>query len=236
MQDQAGAPLIPATPDQRDPAESQPRSTAGIPAARRRALFVALAAIAVVSYAADQLSKAWAVRTLTDEPPRSIIGTALQLDLIRNPGAAFSVGTGSTWVLTLIAVVVLVVIVRTSRRLGSTGWAWALGLLLGGALGNLTDRITREPGFGQGHVVDFINYNGWFIGNVADIAIVSAAVLIGLLAVTGRGVDGSRETREPASRGRHEDAAPPPDDLDNPAHPADPADPADPDDPDETRP
>ena len=100
------------------------------------------------------------MRTLTDEPPRSLVGSFLQLELIRNPGAAFSLGTGSTWVLTLIAVVVLVVIVRTSRRLGSTGWAWALGLLLGGALGNLTDRIVREPGLGQGHVVDFINYNG----------------------------------------------------------------------------
>jgi len=200
VQDEAGAPLIPATPDQREPAEAaepnEPGPAAGIPAARRRALFMALTSIAVVTYGADQVSKAWAVRTLTDEPPRSIIGTALQLDLIRNPGAAFSLGTGSTWVLTLIAVVVLVVIVRTSRRLGSTGWAWALGLLLGGALGNLTDRIVREPGLGQGHVVDFINYNGWFIGNVADIAIVSAAALIGILAMIGRGVDGARETRE----------------------------------------
>ena len=215
MQDQAGAPLIPATPDQRDPAEPRPGPSAGIPPSRRRTLFLALAAIAVVTYVADQVSKAWAVRTLTDEPPRSLIGTVLQLDLIRNPGAAFSVGTGSTWVLTLIAVVVLVVIVRTSRRLGSTGWAWALGLLLGGALGNLTDRIVREPGLGQGHVVDFINYNGWFIGNVADIAIVSAAVLIGLLAVTGRGVDGTREaggTREPRTGSRPRASSPPPDD------------------------
>ncbi|MEP6630555.1 MAG: signal peptidase II [Lapillicoccus sp.] len=199
MQDQAGAPLIPATPDQRG-ADGTPgpplNRPAGIPATRRRALFLALATIAVITYGADQLSKAWAVRTLTDEPPRSLVGTFLQLDLIRNPGAAFSLGTGSTWVLTVIAVVVLVVIVRTSRRLGSTGWAWALGLLLGGALGNLTDRIVREPGFGQGHVVDFINYNGYFIGNVADIAIVSAAALIGILALTGRGVDGTRESRE----------------------------------------
>ncbi len=183
MQDEAGAPLIPATTADR------------IPAGRRRALTLGLAAIAVVTYVADQVSKAWAVATLTDQPPRSLVGTFLQLDLIRNPGAAFSLGTGSTWVLTLIAVVVLVVIVRTSRRIGSTGWAWALGLLLGGALGNLTDRIVREPGLGQGHVVDFINYDNVFIGNVADIAIVSAAVLIGLLAVTGRGVDGTRETR-----------------------------------------
>jgi len=104
-------------------------------------------------------------------------------------------------VLTIIAVVVLVVVIRVSRRLGSSGWAWALGLLLGGALGNLTDRIVREPGLGRGHVIDFLNYNGLFIGNVADIAIVSAAILIGLLALTGRSVDGTRETRE---SGRHE--------------------------------
>lgn len=192
MQDEAGAPLIPASPDQRGADESDRTSTDRIPA-RRRTLTLGLAGIAVVTYVGDQVSKAWAVASLTDQPPRSLIGTFLQLDLIRNPGAAFSVGTGSTWVLTLIAVVVLVVIVRTSRRLGSTGWAWALGLLLGGALGNLTDRIVREPGLGQGHVVDFLNYNDVFIGNVADIAIVSAAVLIGLLAVTGRGVDGTRE-------------------------------------------
>lgn len=162
---------------------------------RRRRLFVGLTVIAVVTYVADQLSKLWAVGSLTDQPPRKIIGSALQLELIRNPGAAFSVGTGSTWVLTIIAVVVLVVVIRTARRLGSTGWAWALGLLLGGALGNLTDRLVREPALGSGHVVDFINYNGWFIGNVADIAIVGAAILIGLLALLGRGVDGTREGR-----------------------------------------
>ena len=151
--------------------------------------------VAVVTYLADQLSKAWAVTALADEPPTNLLGRFLRLELIRNPGAAFSLGTGNTWVLTIIAVVVLIVVIRTSRRLGSTGWAWALGLLLGGALGNLTDRIVREPGLGKGHVVDFLNYNGWFIGNVADIAIVSAALLIGLLAVTGRGVDGTRELR-----------------------------------------
>ena len=105
----------------------------------------------------------------------------------------FSLGTGSTWLLTVVAVVVLVVIVRFSRRLGSLGWAWAFGLLLGGALGNLTDRLVREPGFGRGHVVDFIDYHDLFIGNVADIAIVAAAVLIALLALRGIGVDGRRE-------------------------------------------
>lgn len=172
--------------------------------ARRRRLFGLLAAVAVAGYVLDQLTKAWAVRSLTDQPPTDLLGSFLRLELIRNAGAAFSIGTGNTWVLTLIAVVVLVVVIRTSRRLGSTGWAWALGLLLGGALGNLTDRIVREPGFGQGHVVDFINYGGLFIGNIADIAIVSAAILIALLALTGRRVDGTRETRQPHERGRHE--------------------------------
>ncbi|HEY6740855.1 MAG TPA: signal peptidase II [Lapillicoccus sp.] len=227
MQDEAGAPLIPATPAQHDPLDpadpTHPDSTytdsthtdsthtdstltpaatpAGPTPARRRRLFLLLAGIAVVTYLLDQFTKWGAVRALTDAEPRNLLGSFLRLELIRNPGAAFSIGTGNTWVLTIIAVVVLVVVVRVSRRLGSSGWAWALGLLLGGALGNLTDRIVREPGLGRGHVVDFLNYNGWFIGNVADIAIVGAAVLIGLLALTGRGVDGTRETRE---SGRHE--------------------------------
>lgn len=162
-----------------------------------------LVGVAVVTFVADQLSKLWAIRELTGQDPRELIGTLLTLDLVRNPGAAFSLGTGSTWLLTVIAVVVLVVVIRTSRRLGSRGWAWAFGLLLGGALGNLTDRLFREPGFGQGHVVDFIDYNGLFIGNIADIAIVSAAVLIAILAVLGIGVDGTRSGRSGA--GAHEE-------------------------------
>lgn len=204
MQDEAGAPLIPATPAQRDPIDPTHTDApaSGPPTARRR-LFVLLAGIAVVTYLLDQLSKWWAVSALTDEPPRDLIGSFLRLDLIRNPGAAFSIGTGNTWVLTIVAVVVLIVVIRVSRRLGSIGWAWALGLLLGGALGNLTDRMVREPGLGRGHVVDFLNYNSWFIGNIADIAIVSAAILIGLLALTGRSVDGTRESKE---AGRHEAA------------------------------
>jgi signal peptidase II len=224
VQDEAGAPLIPATPAQRDPIDpADPAHTASEPSsdadpqtpapsssvegpapARRRRLFLLLASIAVVTYLLDQLSKWWAISALGGEEPWNLIGSFLRLDLIRNPGAAFSIGTGNTWVLTIIAVVVLVVVIRVSRRLGSSGWAWALGLLLGGALGNLTDRIIREPGLGRGHVIDFLNYNGWFIGNVADIAIVSAAVLIGVLALTGRSVDGTRETRE---SGRHEASA-----------------------------
>jgi signal peptidase II len=164
------------------------------PVARAR-LVTALAAVAVLVYVVDQVSKALAVRHLTPGDPVDLVGSLLQLRLIRNPGAAFSLATGMTWVLTGVAVVVVVVVLRSSRRLGSRGWALALGLLLGGALGNLTDRLVREPGVGRGHVVDFIDYHGLFVGNVADIAIVVAAVLVGLLGLRGIGLDGARVAR-----------------------------------------
>jgi signal peptidase II len=158
----------------------------------RRTLFAVLVAAAVTVYTADQLTKAWAAATLPPEQPRHLIGSLLQLNLIRNPGAAFSIGTGYTWILTLVACSVVAVIVATSRRLGSRGWAWALGLLLGGSLGNLTDRMVRPPGPGRGHVVDFLQLPHWPIFNVADSAVVTAAVLIALLALRGIGVDGAR--------------------------------------------
>ena len=121
----------------------------------------------------------------TPGEPVDVFGSLIRLNLIRNPGAAFSIGNGATWVLTLIAFGVLVVIVRHGAPASAAAaWAWALGLLLGGALGNLIDRIFREPGPGRGHVVDFIDYFGLFIGNVADIAIVGAAG-IGVLALRG---------------------------------------------------
>src|SRR5690349_2289529 len=123
----------------------------------RRVLVVALLAIAGVVLALDQLAKAWAVDTLADGRSIHVVGELVQLRLFRNPGAAFSFATGTTWIFTLIAIVVSVVIIRTSRRLGSRGWALALGLLLGGAIGNLLDRLFREPAFGQGHVVDFVD-------------------------------------------------------------------------------
>jgi len=170
-------------------------------------LFALLAGLAILTYVVDQVTKALAVVTLAGGPSKEILGSFLRLTLIRNPGAAFSLGTGSTWILTVIAVLVLVVVIRTSRRIGSLGWAWALGLLLGGALGNLTDRLVREPGIGRGQVVDFIDYNNWFIGNVADIAIVTAAVLIGLLAISGVGVDGHREQKPAAATDSPADGA-----------------------------
>jgi signal peptidase II len=142
----------------------------------------------------DQLSKVWALDNL--EPARRVVlGDLLGLQLVFNPGAALSIATGMTWLLTLVAVAVIVFIVRASRRIGSRGWAVALGLLLGGALGNLMDRLFRAPGFGRGYVVDFIAYWNVFVGNVADIAIVVAAVMIVVLAATGVHIDGTRDAR-----------------------------------------
>ena len=111
--------------------------------------------------------------------------------LCASPGAAFSVGTGYTIVFTLIAAAVVVAILRVSRRLYSRRWAIALGALLGGALGNLLDRMFRDPGPLRGHVVDWIELPHWPVFNLADSAIVGAAVLMVLLAVTGREVDGT---------------------------------------------
>jgi signal peptidase II len=125
-----------------------------------------------------------------------------------NPGAALSIATGMTWLLTIVATVVIVVVIRASRRIGSRAWAVALGLLLGGALGNLVDRLVREPGIARGHVVDFIAYADWFVGNVADIAIVSAAVLVVILAARGVHIDGTRDGQSVADEVDPEQDAP----------------------------
>jgi signal peptidase II len=148
---------------------------------------------AVVVLAADITSKALVVAKLSDRGPVHVIGHVLQLVLTRNAGAAFSVGTGSTIVFTAVAVVVAVVIARTARRLRSRGWAVSLGLLLGGALGNLSDRIFRSPGVFRGHVVDWIQLPHWPVFNLADSAIVAGGVLAVLLSM--RGVELNRSSK-----------------------------------------
>jgi signal peptidase II len=183
MQIQAGAPLItsPGT-NKNTTAQSTPR----------RLLYLAVVIVAVPVYLADQLTKAWASANLQPDQPRALVGSVLQLSLTRNSGAAFSIGTGATWILTAIACSVVVFVVVTARRLGSRGWALALGLLLGGSLGNLTDRMFRAPGPGRGQVVDFLQLPHYPIFNIADSAIVSAAVLIAVMAFRGVGIDGTR--------------------------------------------
>lgn len=140
----------------------------------------------------DQGTKIASLAYLTPQEYVPLLGDLFGLQLVFNPGAAFSFASGATWIFTIAAVVVTIVIIRISRRLGSRAWALSLGALLGGNLGNLIDRLLRDPGFPQGHVVDFLNYGGLFIGNVADIAIVVAAIAIAVLAFMGIGVDGQR--------------------------------------------
>jgi signal peptidase II len=167
---------------------------------RRTRMFVVLGVVAVLAYVSDQLTKVVALDVLADGESRPFVGEFIRFKLIGNPGAALSLGAGNTWVMTGIALAVLIAIIVVARQLGSWAWAIALGLLLGAAIGNLTDRFVRPPGGGQGHVVDFIDYNRWFIGNVADIWIVSAAALVVILALLGIGVDGRRDHGRPAAR------------------------------------
>ena len=191
-----------------DPAAATP------PPSGSRALVVWTGVLAAFVLAADQLTKWWAESTLVENAPTiPVVGDLLGIRLIYNPGAALSIASGYTWILTIVVVIVVVFIIRAIGRLGSRGWAVSLGLLLGGAVGNLVDRLVREPGFARGHVVDFIDYAGFFVGNVADIAVVVAAVLIAVLSLRGIGLDGRRHTdEEPA-----DSADGPEDDQDKPA-------------------
>lgn len=154
----------------------------GAPLSRHTALALS---VSLVTLLIDQGTKLWALSSLTPGERVSLIGDLLTLTLIRNPGAAFSIGDGATWVLTLIAVGITVWISRTLVRATSRPWILTLAVLLGGAVGNLVDRFTREPGIGRGHVVDFIDYAGLFVGNVADIAIVLSAVAMAWLTLRG---------------------------------------------------
>lgn len=140
----------------------------------------------------DQITKALAVAFLEGQPPIDLLGGLITLTFLRNPGAAFSIGTGFTFVFAALAIGVAVYIVRKAPTLGSVGWAIALGGLLGGAVGNLIDRLFRAPGFFQGHVVDFITFPNFAVFNVADMAITCSAALMVLLALRGIEPDGRR--------------------------------------------
>ncbi|MGA8257386.1 MAG: signal peptidase II [Nocardioides sp.] len=157
---------------------------------RPRQVFVLIAAVA---YAADQVSKAIALERLDGRGDVPFLGEVLQFRLTFNPGAAFSMGTGFTPVLTVVAMVAAVVVLWFARRIGSLAWGAALGFLLAGIVGNLTDRMVRDPGVFQGHVVDFLKLPNWPIFNIADVCINVAAGLIILQAIRGVRLDGSRD-------------------------------------------
>ena len=133
----------------------------------------------------DQVTKALAVARLEGEPAIEIVGQWLRLTFVRNPGAAFSLAGNYTIVISVIAIVVAVAIVRTARTLTNVWWAVVLGGILGGALGNLIDRIFREPAPFRGHVVDFMELPNWPVFNVADMALVGSAVLAVILSIKG---------------------------------------------------
>jgi signal peptidase II len=156
-----------------------------------------VATLALVVIALDQVTKLLVVANLEPGVPKRILGGVVYLSLFRNAGAAFSTGTGFTWVLAVVAIAVVVVIIRMARKLRSTAWAVALGLVLGGAIGNLLDRIFRSPGFLRGHVVDFVSLfepdgQHFAVFNVADSGITCGAVVLVLTALFGIEMDGRR--------------------------------------------
>lgn len=172
----------------------------GAPRAGRRRIGVLLT-VAGMLLVADLVTKIIAVATLEGREPVQALGGLVYLQLIRNPGAAFSLGTGITWVFSLVMIGVALVIAWMARRLRSLGWAVGLGLVLAGALGNLVDRLFRAPGPLQGHVVDFVSVispNGDFfpIFNVADMCINVGGAVIVLTALLGTYYDGT-STRKP---------------------------------------
>ena len=175
--------------DAAHPASSSPR--------RRRGLLLSVfAGLAVFAYVFDQLTKLWVTSTMVEGERIPVLPPLLHWYYIRNSGAAFSIGENVTWVFTIIMVVVAAAILFQLPKLGSTWWALALGLLFGGALGNLTDRLFRDPSFGMGHVVDFIQLPNFAIFNIADSAVVSSVVIICLLTLRGIALDGSHHSVE----------------------------------------
>ena len=152
-----------------------------------------LIGVAVLVLVLDIVTKVTVVATLSNRAPIRLLGGFLKLRVDRNPGAAFSFGPSLTILFSLIAITVIVVILRSSRRIGSLPWAITLGLLLGGATGNLVDRIFRSPGVFRGWVVDWIQVPHWPVFNLADSAIVCGGILAVLLSARGIRLDGHRE-------------------------------------------
>ncbi|WP_407652791.1 signal peptidase II [Amycolatopsis cynarae] len=182
---------------------SQPETSSGeepAPQAPKRRVGL-LAAVALAAVALDILTKVLVVSNLEGREPVKLLGGLVYLQLVRNPGAAFSMATGMTWVLALVAIAVVGTLIWFAGRLRSAGWAVGLGLVLAGALGNLIDRLFRAPGPLRGHVVDFIsvfapNAEAFPVFNVADSCICVGGALIVLLSVLGRDYDGTVRGRK----------------------------------------
>jgi signal peptidase II len=192
---------MPATGGETVPAASSapdvPGASGMAQAAPHRRMGVLLA-VAVTVLAADAISKAIVVAELSGHAPVRVLGGLLTLQVMRNSGAAFNIGTSMTVVFTAIALGVIIFILRTARRLRSLPWAVTLGLLLGGATGNLADRLLRSPAPLRGYVVDWIQLPHWPVFNLADSAIVCGGAIAILLSVKGMRIDGTRDGGPPA--------------------------------------
>jgi signal peptidase II len=202
---QPGAPPQDASPEapQDAPPQGAPPQAAPPrePVRPGRWKLAVLFGVALAVLALDIGSKAIVVAALSSRPPVRLLGGLLTLRLLRNSGAAFSIGTSMTVVFTFIAAAVIFYILRAARQLQSLPWAITLGLLLGGATGNLADRIFRSPGLFRGDVVDWIELPHWPVFNLADSAIVCGGVLAVLLASRGVHLNGTREREGGADGG-----------------------------------
>ncbi|MDT3441072.1 MULTISPECIES: signal peptidase II [unclassified Pseudofrankia] len=177
------------------PHTTPPRRSDGRVVGVRRPIMVLLAtSLGVVLL--DAITKIIVVAKLTGHDSVTLVPGVLELRLTRNSGAAFSIAGGATALFSLIAVAVIVVVAFTARKLGSRGWAVVLGAIVGGAVGNLIDRLVRSPGPLRGHVVDWIYLHHWPIFNIADSSIVVGAVLAVVLSALGIGLDGTRLARQ----------------------------------------
>lgn len=166
--------------------------------ARRASVWMVavIVGVAVVAYTVDQVTKGIVVANFVEGETVDVVPGFFDLIFVRNPGASFGLAGGMTWIFSLLATAVVVAIAVFARRIHSVRWAVMLGLLLGGTLGNLTDRLLREPGFPNGMVIDFIS-TPWMmpaIYNVADMCIVSAMILFGWFSLLGLKLDGTRES------------------------------------------
>lgn len=188
-----------------DAQDSHDGAAEGTPASPRPRRVGVLVGVALSALALDLGSKALVVARLEGRSQVELLGGLLTLHVTRNSGAAFSIGTGMTIIFTVIAAGVVVAILRTARNLRSLPWALSLGLLLGGATGNLVDRLLRAPKPLEGHVVDWIELPYWPVFNLADSAIVCGGVLAVVLAARGLQLDGTRMTEAEQAGDRSED-------------------------------
>lgn len=149
--------------------------------------------VAATAFGLDQLTKVLITQNLHEGQQVEVLGQVLQFHFVKNSGAAFSLASGSTWVFSIIATGVTAFILWYATRIRSYSWAILFGMLLGGTVGNLTDRLFREPGFGVGHVIDFLQVWGFpAIFNIADSFIVASMGLFIILTLRGVGIDGRR--------------------------------------------